>query len=191
MAAIKKQNSKADSGFSLVELLVYVGLFLLIAVVLGTLLINILTVQNKVINSSTSGQQAQLISQTVESSVRNATAIQLTQVNATDQIVLVRSGQAGPSASWICMAFYFSATSGGSLRYQRSVSAIAVPTSAQLLAWTLLGSGLTTAQTGTMFSVAGSRLSFAFTSSKQNDAKVNVQSSVSARGGSWVSAPCF
>jgi len=191
MTQIKGRKSRADSGFSLVELLVYVGLFLLISVVLGSMLINILTVQNKVVNSTTAGQLAQLISQTVESGVRNATAVQLTQVNQTDQMVTVRSSQPGASASWICLAYYFSAASGGSLRYQRSTSAIAVPTSAQLLTWTLLGSGLTTAQTGAMFSLAGSRLSFAFTTSKQNDAKVKVDSSVSARGGPWVSAPCF
>ena len=184
-------SGKSDSGMSLVELLVYLGLLLVVVVILSGLLINLLNVQNRVVNAASASQQAQLIAQTLETGVRNATAIKLEQVSSTEQMVTLRSAQSASNLSWVCMAFYFNAANGGSVRYQRSPSAIAIPSAGQLGQWTLLGQGISASPQGNLFTLVGTRLSFNFASRVQNSPSTVINSQISARGGALVSAPCF
>lgn len=176
---------------SLVELLVYLGLLLVVVMILCGLLINLLNVQRRVVNATSASQQAQLIAQTLETGVRNATAIKLEQVSSTEQMVTVRSAQSASTLSWICIAFYFNSANGGSVRYQRSSSAIAAPSADQLSGWTLLGQGISANPQGNLFTLVGTRLSFNFVSRIQNSPSTVINSQISARGGAVVSAPCF
>ena len=188
MFRVTREN---DQGVSLVELLVYLALMVVVASILGSLLINFLNLQKRIVNSTTASQQAQSIAQALEVSVRNATAVSLTQVGSGDQMVTVRSSRTDSPGAWDCIAFYYSAAKDGSIRYHRSSSAIGVPVPSDLASWVLLGQGIKPTLPEGFFSLTGTRLKFAFQSQVVTSPATNIDSVVTARGGPWVSAPCF
>jgi type II secretory pathway pseudopilin PulG len=109
---------RTDTGFTLVELLVYVSLLALVLFILGGMLISTLRVQNVVSSASEGTRLAQLISSSVGSGIRNATAFQIDTDAATkDQLLRSRSSVVSVSGgttteTWRCMAWYWRASDG-------------------------------------------------------------------------------
>lgn len=181
---------RRDTGLGLVELIIYSALSLIILSALGGVVISMVSVQNEVMDSANAAEQAQLISRTVNSGVRNATAVDLQTVNSTDQILRVRTASGASTAVWSCQAWYFSSATK-SLRMKTSSSAIANPTLQDLDGWTLLASGVTSSQGQQIFLMSGSKLSLVFAVQKARETPIIIRTSVSQRGGVRISAPCF
>ena len=82
-----KASSHTSAGFTLVELLVYVSLFVIVLVIVGSFLINSLQAEKTVRSSADAATYGQLLSQSIQHGVRNASAIALTTpVNAAKKI---------------------------------------------------------------------------------------------------------
>jgi len=190
---MKLTAMKNDRGMGLIELIVYSALTVVVLSVVGGILITILTVQRNVVNGATTAEQAQLIAETVESGVRNATAIQIENFSSGDQMVTARSAKTGSTITWSCLAWYFTANSvhGGNIRYLRSNSAIVTPNSSELSNWTLLGEGVSPVSSTPVFSLAGTSLSLQFSEQVESDPAVTINSTSYVRGGPWKSDPCF
>ena len=181
---------RSEQGLGLVEFIIYAALTLTILSALGGVVISMVSVQNQVMDSANAAEQAQLISRSVNSGVRNATAVDLQTVNSVDQILRVRTASGASTAVWSCQAWYFSSVSK-SLRMKTSATAIANPTQQDLDGWTLLASGVTAPQGQQIFLMSGSKLSLAFAEQKAKETPIIIRTSVSQRGGVRISAPCF
>ena len=181
---------RRDSGLGLVELIIYSALTLIILSSVGGVVVSMVSVQNQVMDSANAAEQAQLISRSVNSGVRNATAVDLQTVNTTDQILRVRTASGAGIAVWSCKAWYFRAANK-ELRMRTSSSAIANPTQTDLDGWTLLASGVRATQGQQIFLLNGLKLSLVFSEQKANETPIIIKTSVSQRGGVRISAPCF
>ncbi|TFD66915.1 PulJ/GspJ family protein [Cryobacterium ruanii] len=147
---------RAECGYTLVELLIYSSLLVLILTVAGGMLLNTLTSEQKVLDSADANSVSQLISSSVHSGVRNATAVEITDsadTNNADQLLVVTGVSSDPTAtaaSRICQAWYYTEANGGAMYYRRGTApqAFVSPTADALAddmtGWTLLGSALST-----------------------------------------------
>jgi hypothetical protein len=145
-----------EAGYSLVELLIYSSLLVLILTVVGGMLLNTLTSEQKVLDSADANSVSQLISTSVHSGVRNATVVDVTagaDPDAGDQLLVVTAVSADSTLTAdarVCQAWYYTETNGGAMYYQRGTApqTFAAPSAAALAddmtGWTLLGSGLST-----------------------------------------------
>lgn len=178
-----------DSGFTVIEIMVYVALVSVVLIIVAGIFSSMYRVQTSVVGGTAAAESAQLVSKSVESGVRNATAVSL-QALGSDQFVLARTAGSGSSANWQCDAWYYDAAKK-EVRFSYGVGAIAAPTTAQLATWQLLSGGIMPTSGSGIFSLAGSRLSLVFTAKSTNTTVVSVQTSVATEAGSWVSSPCF
>lgn len=183
-------KSNSNQGMGLVELLVYLALILLVLSAVGGVLISMVNVQNQVLASANNAQQAQLVSRSVTTGVRNSTGVNLQTVGTADQILRVRTAGTQSTTNWICQAWYFNADSR-ELRFRSSPTAIATPSGSDLAGWTLLASGITGVQGQNIFALAGSKLSVVFSQQLGKESPIVIRTSASERAGIRVSAPCF
>jgi prepilin-type N-terminal cleavage/methylation domain-containing protein len=128
----------SERGFTLIELLVYVSLFVVILTVAGGILINSLSVEKAVRNSTGAATLGQLLSQSMSQSVRNATAITVTAdaEDATDvartQLLVLETTTNGAVAQPQCHAWLYVPLHGGQLFSARSNKKIPIPSVAYL-----------------------------------------------------------
>ncbi len=186
--APRNSEDQSQGGVGLIELLVYSALLLVVLSVVGGMLVTMLTVQRNVVNEANSVTRAHLIAQSLETGIRNSTAVKLEGNGSGSQFLLARSATGSPTASFTCIAWYYSLESK-SVRYRRSSTAITFPTSTDLAGWTVLGDEVQPVSNGGIFQLVGSRLNLNF--SQRSEAPVTITTSISTRGGSWESAPCF
>lgn len=128
-----------ERGFTLIELLVYSVLSIVVLLTVGGILINSLSAERVVKDSTESATAAQLVTQSVSHGVRNASAVWLSEPTAGGQLLTVRtlgSESANPTR-WFCQAWYFD---GDEIRFTSSAVAIPEPTAVTALTWTLLAS---------------------------------------------------
>ena len=147
-----RASRRSESGYTLVELLIYSSLLVLVLTVVGGMLLNTVTSEQKVLDSANANGVSQLISSSVHSGVRNATALKITDSADTDNddqllvVTAVSSDPAATAAVRVCQAWYYTEQNGGAMYYQRGTAPIAAPTADALAhdmtGWTLLGSGL-------------------------------------------------
>ncbi|TFB73661.1 hypothetical protein E3O06_07455 [Cryobacterium glaciale] len=145
-----RPSRRSESGYTLVELLIYSSLLVLVLTVAGGMLLNTLTSEQKVLDSANANTVSQLISSSVHSGVRNATALKITDSADTDDQLLVvtavSSDPAATAAARVCQAWYYTEQNGGAMYYQRGTAPIVAPTADalahEMTGWTLLGSGL-------------------------------------------------
>lgn len=183
--------SDGELGIGVVEIMVYTALMVIVMVVVSSLFNTLFKVHSSVAGGVSATQSNQVIANSVETGVRNASAIQLQTVNSTDQLVIARSVGSGDTAAWQCYAWYFDAANH-QVRFTASPSAIAIPTSVQLAAWQLLGSKIYPQAGFGIFSLTGARLSLKLKSLVgASVSTVPMQTTVSVAAASWVSAPCF
>ena len=183
-----KRNNQ--SGLGLVELLVYCAMLLIVlGVVLGSM-VSLLSVQRAVVTQSTTAQNAHLIAKTLETHIPSSTAIQLQTNSDGDQLVITRTAGSGEILDWVCLAWYFDRESQD-IRFLRSDSAVSFPTSAGASTWVLLGESVSGLQNNEVFSLIGGQLKVGFALESDEQSSVSIHTTITARGGSWESAPCF
>src|SRR5690606_727777 len=99
-------------GFTLVELIIYGLLAVGILLTVGTILIGSMNIERTVRESTSVANAAQLAARSIESGVRNASAVTLSSVGD-DQLLMARTAGTDPdSITWQCIAWYFSSDSG-------------------------------------------------------------------------------
>jgi prepilin-type N-terminal cleavage/methylation domain-containing protein len=128
----------SERGFTLIELLVYVSLFVVILTVAGGILINTLSVEKTVRNSTDAASLGQLLSQSIGQSVRNAIAVRVpsdsedaTGVPGT-QLLVLQTLTNGDVAQPQCHAWLYVPSHGGQLFSARSNTKIPIPSVAYL-----------------------------------------------------------
>ena len=190
---IRATNAKLDdqAGLGLVELMIYMALMLVALSAVAGLFIGMFNVNNEVTGSVASAGQAQVTANSVESGIRNATAVSVQTVGATAQLVMARTATQTANSSFVCQAWYFDSASGGSIRFKQSQTAIAVPDAATLQTWTLLIDGVQAPQASPVFRLVGRRLDLNFTATKAKQTPVVINTSASVRAETWESTPCF
>lgn len=180
-----------QSGLGLVELMIYMALMLVALGAVAGLLIGMFNVNNEVTGSVNSAGQAQVAANSVESGVRNATAVSVQTIGSTAQMVLARTATQTANSSFVCQAWYFDSANGGSIRFRQSQTAIAIPDAATLQTWSLLIDGVQAPQATPVFRLVGRRLDLNFTATKAKQTPVVINTSASVRAETWESAPCF
>lgn len=141
---LRTQKGKPDRGMTLVELLLYMSLSLVVLVVAGAMLISSTRAQNQVSGTTSASTAGQLIMRSVQSSVRNASQVNLPAPISGTQVLTVRTQDGQTPVQWSCQAWYFTPDAGGSLYTKRipATAAIPAPSAGNLSSWALLGSGV-------------------------------------------------
>ena len=106
-------------------------------------------------------------------------------------MLVARTAQGGATLTWTCVAWYYSAANGGSIRYTMSPSAIATPTSAALSQWTLLATGVTPTNGTGIFSGATPTLNIGFNGQSSGAGNVTISSTAVSRAGSSGTPACY
>jgi type II secretory pathway pseudopilin PulG len=159
----------AQSGFTLVELLVYMALFLMVLVIAGGLLLNGTRAQETVRSVTGAANAGQQVVRSVQGGVRNASEMALTVDDvAGTQLLVIRTTSADPnSTAAFCQAWYYTPANGGVVYTTRtSGTPISLPAGGPAGAWTILGDGIKPkdAATGRVFNApAGGRVELRFT----------------------------
>ncbi|KQO97398.1 PilW family protein [Leifsonia sp. Leaf264] len=145
-----------DEGYTLIELLIYVGLFLLVAFIVGSILLNSLRISATVTNSTSTVQGGQLIARSVDAGIRNATSLNVASVpgRPNDQLLRARSSIVKLTGSvktttWRCLAWYYDSVNQKVYTKSNSSAAVPVPAISDLTGhgWTLLSAGVTSSTT--------------------------------------------
>lgn len=129
---------------TLIELLVYMVLAVVVLLVVGGLLINSLSSERTVRNSTQATNAGQLVAQSVAQGVRNASALKVTVPSAGTELLTVRTASLTSPQTWSCQAWYFG---GGEVRTTRSSTLILTAPAT----WTLLGTGMQRVSAGVVF----------------------------------------
>ena len=145
-----------ERGITLVELIIYAMLSVLILAIVGGMLVNSLSAERIVRDSSQASNTGQLVAQSVTRGVRMASKLEVTTPTPDSvvlRVLIVDDALASPAATAHCEAWYFG---NGELRTTRSLSAIAIPGShADAEGWTLLATGVAEVGAKPAFSVTG------------------------------------
>ncbi|WP_168626189.1 MULTISPECIES: type II secretion system protein J [unclassified Cryobacterium] len=144
-----------ERGITLVELIIYAMLSVLILSIVGGMLVNSLTAERIVRDSSQASNTGQLVAQSVTRGVRMASKLEVstpTPDSVVMRALIVDDALASPATAH-CEAWYFG---NGELRTTRSPSAIPIPGShADAEGWTLLATGVAEVGARPAFSVTG------------------------------------
>ncbi len=196
--AMKTSPKASDKGFTLIELLISSGISVLIMTVTGGMLLSGLRSQESAQTVTSAANTAQEIVRSVQSGVRNASAITITSNSITGtQLLLVRSIGSNPTTTApSCQAWYYTPASGGSVytRITSPASAIALPNGGPNGIWTKLGTGVTPADpvTGKVFNApSGSRVELRFDVAAGRHPYVRINTTTYTPQSTSVSAPCF
>lgn len=129
-----------DRGFTLIEVLISMGLFAIIITIVGSMIVSSLTADRTVREVTSSTTDGQLVANLITQNVRNSTAVQVSPVTGQQSVTLRMRTTAGGAAR--CQAFFFDATLGSV--YQRSsATTITAPTPGAVGSeWTLVSTGI-------------------------------------------------
>ena len=194
--AVVDRSDSRQSGFTLVELLVYMALFLLVLVIAGGLLLNGLRAQETVGSVTSAANVGQQIVRSVQTGVRNASEMTLIPNDVTGtQLLVIKEVSIDPdSTATSCQAWYYTPANGGSVYSMRtSGSPISLPAGGPSGAWSLLGQGVSPkdAATGRVLNApAGGRVELRFTVKAGNHPYVLIDTTIYAPQ-STAGATCF
>ena len=190
-----KESAVNESGFTLVELLVACMLLVVVMLGVASLMVTLIKAPRLVTSRMDAANSGEVMVRSIEQGIRNSSNFRLTTPSGADQLLVARTAQASATLTWVCAAWYFSAADG-SIRYHQSLTAIpAVPTSADLASWSVLGSAVAPSSGTGIFAVSGQELVTSFTvaaagQSGQSTAQL-ISTSVFSRGGSTGSPACY
>jgi prepilin-type N-terminal cleavage/methylation domain-containing protein len=193
-----RNPSGSEDGFTLIELMVASLLGVLVLSVVGGIMWSSSQAEGLVRNVTSATSAGQAVANSLENGIRNSEnsfgqVIPLKILTSgSDQMVVALVAQNGATASAKCQAWYYDATNK-LIRYTTSASAIALPSSATLAAWTKLSTGVKPITGSTIvFSLRGTTgLNFAFQEDAGKDPAVAFQSSITSRTGLTGSVACF
>ena len=188
---VRRLRDEGD-GFTLIELIVYGILLVSVLLIVGSIMISTLGVERIVRESTTATTAAQLAATSIETGVRNSSAVELTAIGS-DQLLVARTAGTTPgSIAWRCQAWYYSAAAG-TIRSTTSSSdsaPISVPTG-EPTAWSLLTSNIVAPTSGAIFTNSGNSVTIYFQATTDDSEPVDIRSSSVVRAGAWESASCF
>jgi len=190
--------SRNEKGLTLIELLIASGISVLVISITGGLLVNGLRSQESAQKVTSAANTAQQIVRSIQSGVRNASAITVTSdALAGTQLLLVRSIGLDPATTApSCQAWYYTPINGGSVYTTRTspASVISLPAGGPNGLWTQLGTGVTPADpiTGKVFNApSGSRVELRFDVAAGQHPYVRINTTTYTPQSTSVSAPCF
>ena len=187
MRRLARRLRDESSGFTLIELLVASSLTVIIAIVIGSMLMSTLG-SEKTIRSTTQATSAgQLVAQSIDKGVRNATWIDLTAASG-EYFLTVRTASSTATVTYSCQAWYF--TPGGSAYVKSSPTKITKPTGGNVTGWTLLTTGIQQAGTASVLARTGREVTITFEVDAGEAQDVLIRTSALSRQTSTESAPC-
>jgi type II secretory pathway pseudopilin PulG len=186
----------SDEGFTLIELLVYMSLLTMVLVIVGAFMIDSLKVERDVSSAADATSTAQLVSTSVQAAVRNGSGVKVLSAGSDgSQMLVARTTTRGETVSWVCQAWYFSASDKAvyTKTSQTPAVAITLPTSSPLGSWTLLGSGITPSKPGVeaVFASTGDSATLNFEVAAGERKPVRVETKAYTRIDVPVGTPCF
>ena len=185
-------RAPAEDGVTLVELLVYSILLVTVLLMVGTIMISTQNIGLIVRESTTTASAAQLAATSIETGVRNATAVKLTDIGD-DQMLQVRTVGSDPNTVvWRCQSWYFSAAAG-TIRFLSSASdavPVASPTG-EPTNWGLLVNNVDPSTRTGIFTPSGNSITMEFHGTAAGSAPVVIRTSVVLRPEPLESASCF
>lgn len=203
---MRRETEQAESGFTLIELIVASALTILVLVAVGGLLISSNKAQAGTKAATASATLGQLVSRSVTQGVANATAVTVTTDSVSGaQLLQARvysmtaaSDPTQASASVGCAAWYYNPAGGGAIYVKKvfPAAAITMPTGTPDSTWELIGSGLganvSAAQASTVFATPnGTRVDLKFDVVNGSQKAVHMETTVHIPNTTPVSAPCF
>lgn len=172
-----------DEGITLVELIVYVVIAALVTGLMAGIFINGLRSQTAATDRDTATGRAGVVTNSLQTSLRNATAVNPATGSGNTLIAVVTTGTSG----WQCRAW--SLTSTGNLVYKASSTSFSVASTA---GWTVLASGVKGSFAGgKVFSSSSAtqvRYAFSVTTSASTvpiSGAVTAQATMSGAGPCW------
>lgn len=193
---LRPRGREADTGFTLVELLISVALFSVVMTIVGSIVISSFQADRTVREVTGSTTDGQLVVNVVEQTVRNSTAVHVqAAADGVSVFATVRSTVGGTPA---CTAWFFDA--GEQTVYQRSSSsAISAPLPGAVGSeWSVVSTGIVADDDGAgttypVFAAQGTRgLSIRFAVEADSGPASLFITSVTGRAPpSNVSPPCF
>lgn len=185
-------------GFTLVELMISTGLTIIVLVITGGILISGLRTQEIARSVTDAANTAQQIVHSVQSGVKNASAITVTSNSTTGtQLLLARTVSSDPnSTAPSCQAWYYTPSNGGSVYTTKTTpaAAITLPSGGPQGVWTILGTGVSPADpsTGKVFNAPnGGRVELKFDVAAGSHPYVLINTMTYNSQSTAVSSPCF
>jgi prepilin-type N-terminal cleavage/methylation domain-containing protein len=190
-------NESRQKGFTLIELLVVTTVSLIALAIAGGILISGLRTQQATSSVTDAANTAQQIVRSVQSGVRNASAISVSSPAAGSQLLIARTIGSDPnSTAPSCQAWYYTPTNGGSVYTTKTTPAalITLPIGGPQGVWSILGTGVTPSDpvTGNVFNApSGGRVELKFDVAAGTHPYVLVNTMTYTPQVSTVSTPCF
>ena len=197
MNATRDKRHHLEAGITLVELLIYALLSLVVLAVVGGVLATGLRTQATVQTVTDATITAQQIVSSIQSGVRNASAVTVVSPpTAGSQMLIARVvGMDPSSAAPSCQAWYYSPLDGGALYTKKTTpaSVIAIPTSAPPTGWSLLGVGVTPSSIGgAVFTApAGLSVTLNLNVAAASQPPVSMSTEIYTPQSTTVSTPCY
>ena len=183
--------AKGNSGFSLIELLVASSVSILVLMLVGSLLTNSMRIGRDTRSVAEATDLGQLVARTVQSGVRNASKVSLTDTGST-QLLRVRTAGRAETPAWLCQAWYYTPDAGGSIfmKVTSPAAPISAPTTATLSSWTKLGDGINPSGAKVFTAVLG-LVTLDFTVRAGGSPPIPIKSTATTRTLETESTPCF
>ena len=180
-----------DSGYTLIELLVYMSFTVVVLTIIGGMLISSVGTGRDVRSTTEATNLGQLISRSVQSGVRNASQVSLQSIDDT-QFLVARTADGAASVVWSCQAWFYTPADGGSLYTKRTspASLITAPVSGDLGSWIKLGDGVSTTGAA-VFGGVNDRITVALTLDAGAQKPVVVNTTVTPRTLATIGEPCL
>ncbi|WP_104177451.1 hypothetical protein [Cryobacterium sp. Y50] len=132
--------SRAETGFTLVELIIYVSLSVLVVSLVSGFLLNAVRAQRDVVSSTEGANTAQLIAESIKRDVRNATEV---RVNDVHNLLIVRTTGMGDTLDSSCRAWYFTGgTADAIYTIDTGDTPISMTAPTDLEVWSIQGQGI-------------------------------------------------
>jgi len=182
--------SRSEQGFTLVELIVYSALLLVVVALVVGFFISGLTATNRVEAITSASTSGQVVADSIEMNIRNATDFHLSTPVGSDQFLVARTAQRGPVLSWSCVAWYYSAAAGN-IYFTQSDVAILQPSAADLLSWVLVDDSVAPLSGTAIFTATAQQLTVDFKSLAADHPPIRISSSATSRAGASGNLTCF
>ena len=186
-----------QAGITLVELMIYALLSLIVLAIVGGVLASGLRTQAAVQTVTDAATTAQQIVSSIQSGVRNSSAISVVSPpTAGSQMLIARVVGTDPSSTAAtCQAWYYTPSNGGAVYTKKTSPAavIAAPSSSPPAGWSLLGVGVTpSASAGAVFAApAGLRVDLTFNVAAASQPYVSMLTTIYTPQTTTVSSPCY
>jgi type II secretory pathway pseudopilin PulG len=187
MTRLTRRLREDSSGFTLIELVVASSLTVIIAIVIGSMLITTLGSEKTVRTTTEATSVGQLVAQSIDKGVRNATWIDLTAASG-EYFLTVRTASSTAVVTYSCQAWYI--TPAGSAYVKSSPTKITKPTGGNVTGWTLLTTEVQQAGTASILSRTGREITITFEIDAGQAQDVLIKTSALSRQTSTESAPC-